>query len=358
LNEEPTQPELNNHLKLLLGQAMDDERDKVLVHRKNCYIHLSRQGTVSISWPISGGDSSSHLNLQTWPKLFQGAYLSIAMKALAESGVLLELGNLSAGKADMLRRAISFHEMEQSRLQLRELAALMVRYMMSMNHHDSGESSELVQFFSYMRHVLGVPSAKQEIREQIDDVLGIVQAQYMEEQKKIKRREVTERMEQLIRKKRAAMNKESKRRWFEIGIAAVTTLTLPSLIVASLFGMNVPGIPQYAWWNLVGATIGITGVLLIVVMVICWCYFVDKSKTKRALQKVVPCWKNQRPSTVSVDSNAWGSSRYSTEFRERRSHCMPTVSMDLQQMEEGSQRSFSVDGVRRKSMMWVLESEN
>jgi hypothetical protein len=28
--------------------------------------------------------------------------------------------------------------------------------------------------------VLGTPSAKQEIREQIDDVLGIVESQYME----------------------------------------------------------------------------------------------------------------------------------------------------------------------------------
>jgi len=49
-----------------------------------------------------------------------------------------------------------------------------------------------------MRKVLGVPEARQEIREEIQDVLGIVESGYMEEQRR-----------QLREEKRAAKQREN-----------------------------------------------------------------------------------------------------------------------------------------------------
>jgi len=87
-----------------------------------------------------------------------------------------------------------------------------------------------------MSQVLGIPSIKQELREQIDDVLEVLQSQYMEvgvgckgmiiileflmwpyipqELKKIKQQEVMNRMEKLLFKKRVKQRKENRRRWY------------------------------------------------------------------------------------------------------------------------------------------------
>lgn len=194
--------------------------------------------------------------------------------------MLSELGYLSMEKADMLRTDISFDDMEKSRSRLRELAAMMVRYTLSMSSNDCGGRSEYTHFFSDLRHVLGTPLAKQEIRKQIGVVLGIVESQYMEEQKKIKRREMVAQMEQRVRKKQADKRKETKRRRFEIAFAAITAITLPVLIVANLFGMNVPYLPEWDFWPLAGGIISISLLVVVLLLVLWWFAFRNKSKAK------------------------------------------------------------------------------
>ncbi|ELR15492.1 uncharacterized protein ACA1_067270, partial [Acanthamoeba castellanii str. Neff] len=170
-------------------------------------------------------------------------------------------------KADMLRTDISFDDMEKSRSRLRELvrAAMMVRYTLSMSSNDCGGRSEYTHFFSDLRHVLGTPLAKQEIRKQIGVVLGIVESQYMEEQKKIKRREMVAQMEQRVRKKQADKRKETKRRRFEIAFAAITAITLPV---------------QWDFWPLAGGIISISLLVVVLLLVLWWFAFRNKSKAK------------------------------------------------------------------------------
>lgn len=332
-------------------EGMDYGRDKILVHRKNRYIGLSREGTVCISWPTSA--ENRYFDVQTWPKLFQGIYLILGMQAHAESAVLSELGYLSMGQADMLRTDTSFDEMEKYRFQLRELAAMMVRYTLSMSSDDCGGRSEYAHFFSDLRHVLGTPSAKQEIREQIDDVLAIVESQYMEEQKKIKRREMVEQMEQLVRKKESGKTKEAKRRRFEIAVAAITAITLPILMAAGLFGMNVPNLPEWDFWPLVGGLVGISFLLLIVLLVLWWFAFRNKTKAKEQNRKIKKGLSKlpHKGSELVRKSMEWNSrSRFSMGTRPSEDHRPTSIDLrrgDLQYHHEEDERrrtqSFSLD---------------
>lgn len=51
----------------------------MLVHRQNRYIGISREGSVALSWPTD--DSNVQFERVTWPKLFQGVYLILALHA-------------------------------------------------------------------------------------------------------------------------------------------------------------------------------------------------------------------------------------------------------------------------------------
>lgn len=73
---------------------------------------------------------------------------------------------------------------------------------------------------------------------------------------------------------------------FEIAVAAVTAITLPILITASLFGMNVEGVPQYEFWPLVGVLAGICFCLLILLLIVWWVFFRNKSKSKEKNKRI------------------------------------------------------------------------
>ena len=69
----------------------------------------------------------------------------------------------------------------------------MVLYTLSMSHDDCGGSFEYAHFYHKLRQVLGVPSAKEEIRKSVGDILSFVESEYQEEEKKLRRRELTDR---------------------------------------------------------------------------------------------------------------------------------------------------------------------
>jgi hypothetical protein len=78
---------LGRHLKKAFGQRnrpppvkkAGSRLDQMLVHRQNRYIGISREGSVALSWPTD--DSNVQFERVTWPKLFQGVYLILALHA-------------------------------------------------------------------------------------------------------------------------------------------------------------------------------------------------------------------------------------------------------------------------------------
>jgi len=286
LNSAPTPQTLSEHLLHLrfglnqLTQLPSESKEFIqnedFVRGDNCYIGLSREGTVCLSWPMKEGE-----DIQKWPDLFQGIYLILALAAYAESEALVRLGMLAAEKAvTLLQTTHTFEEMENCRAQLRELASVMVRYMLSLCSCDCGGSTDYAQFFFSMSQVLGIPSIKQELREQIDDVLEVLQSQYMEELKKIKQQEVMNRMEKLLFKKRVKQRKENRRRWYRVIISAIIAASMPALILVSLFCMNVSSFPEYGWWNVTGFLLALSGVQIILMIILSYLFFLKRNKGK------------------------------------------------------------------------------
>lgn len=95
---------------------------------------------------------------------------------------------------------------------------------------------------------------------------------------------------------------------FEVAIAAITAVTIPPLVVASLFGMNVPGVPQYPFWPTVGVLLGISGASLIVLLLIWWFFFRTKSKKQYVLNKRIKAHTSSL-STQASSSNPYHNNR-------------------------------------------------
>jgi len=108
LNKEPSEEALNEylfHLRRSFGQKNRPPPNsagvlgRVLVWRRNKYIGVSREGTVSMSWPIPGNDETYAFEVNYWHKKFQGLFLILALHVHGEKLVFEELSDLAATQA-------------------------------------------------------------------------------------------------------------------------------------------------------------------------------------------------------------------------------------------------------------------
>lgn len=135
--------------------------DCILRPRSNRYIGMSREGTVSLSWPTDSNPNDYEIT--RWHKVFLGIYLLLATHVQGEKAILLELSNVSAHAGTLLKR-ITVHEevgefgqskeeIVNLRKDLESLATLMTRYTLQMSSDDCGGLSEYVDFLSALRKV-------------------------------------------------------------------------------------------------------------------------------------------------------------------------------------------------------------
>jgi len=174
------------HLKRAFGQKNRPPPavaiGKVMIWRKNRYIGTSREGTVSLSWPTS--PSREDFEVQNWHKKFQGIYLTLFLYVLGERMVFLELSDLASSQAEKLRfrEDTNLTEMKHCRDVMRNLATRMVRYTLSMCS-DVGGISEYSEFFSVIRQMFSVPDLRNELSNELKDVLAAVESNYLEEER-------------------------------------------------------------------------------------------------------------------------------------------------------------------------------
>jgi len=252
------------------GSTGRQRLDHILVHRLNRYIGISREGTLALSWPTD--DADLHFEAHTWPKLFQGVYLILCLHARGEAGVLAELSHLSATAAEHLglesiMMGDTLEKLEKNRTQLRYLAVLLINYSLGMSSDDCGGLSEYSDFFATMRQVLRIPETRQEIREEIHDVLGIVEGGYLEEQRRQNQEEKRAARKKEKKRYQQDREKDSQKRRVEILVSIIGAITLPLIIVSGIFGMNLPDLPVLSFWPLLLVTTAASILLLVILLV-------------------------------------------------------------------------------------------
>jgi len=235
----------------------------VLVSRLNRYIGISREGSVCISWPTNLGDPTD-FELTKWHKKFQGVYLLLSLHAHGERSVLYELSDLAASQAEALKIVtsdINFQEMKQSRQKLRELAAIMARYTLSMSSDDCGGSSEYAEFFTTLRNVFGIKLLRDELSQELKDVLAVVEANYMEEERR--QRDEAESARRKNREMQTTLRQQRDRQeqQFSMLISIIGAFTLPFVLMSGIFGMNLVDLPHVSFGPLLMITLAVSFVL-------------------------------------------------------------------------------------------------
>ncbi len=177
--------------------------------------------------------------------------------------VLYELSELAALQAEHLKlfsAEANFEEIKTSRQKLRELAALMVRYTLSMSSNDCGGTSDYSEFFTTMRQVYlfnlvlsrsisdkgssllivfiyGIPELRAELSAELKDVLAVIESNYLEEERR--ERDIIEAARKKAEEEANAEKEEKERqdRQVQTLLSLIGSFTLPFVVIAGIFGM-------------------------------------------------------------------------------------------------------------------------
>jgi len=242
--------------------------DRVLVPRMNRYIGISREGIACMTWTTEYAGTS--FDVSTWHRKFQGIYLILSLHAHGERAVLEELGSLAASYADNMQLELdkaTMQEIESSRKQMKELATMVARFTISMSSDDCGGLSEYSEFFTTLRQTFDIPHHRAELREELQDTFSLLESNYLEERRRLKLEEQKEERLEKDRVRNMRMQKEAEKHRYETIISSISSVTIPPILVASLFGMNLPDLPQPKFWPLLGIVFAISLVALVVQLV-------------------------------------------------------------------------------------------
>jgi len=253
---------------------------RVLVWRRNKYIGLSREGTVSMSWPISGNEETFTFEVNHWHKKFQGLYLVLALHVMGEKVVFEELSELAAIQAENLTTDSTFEQMQRQRNRLRDLASVMTRYTVSMSSSDCGGTTEYSEFFISLREVFGVPELREELSGELKDVLAVVESNYLEEERRQRDAEEEQRRTRNEILQKIKKDRSSHRQRFEIMLSIFGSITAPFVIVSGIWGMNLRNLPQLDFYVLILIT-SCSSILILIFLSLMLMYRNLKMKLRR-----------------------------------------------------------------------------
>eukprot|EP01125_Pyxidicula_operculata_P013717 TRINITY_DN4554_c1_g2_i1.p1 TRINITY_DN4554_c1_g2~~TRINITY_DN4554_c1_g2_i1.p1 ORF type:complete len:863 (+),score=206.77 TRINITY_DN4554_c1_g2_i1:1688-4276(+) len=221
--------------------------ERVLQPRRNRYIAMSREGTVSLSWPTTKPAQHDY-EIRYWPTQFQGIYCALATHVHGEKLILSQLSTFSATTGKTLRKIMQsnskgsdINEVERVRQEILSYVMLVTQYTLQMSSDDCGGYTEYVQFFTAARNVFAINNQRQELNTELREVLQIVESNFNEEQRKLKKQE-----------QHARQLAENRKARFEMIVGAGTSITLPVMVISSVFGMNNSDTPiDVSWYTLI-----------------------------------------------------------------------------------------------------------
>jgi hypothetical protein len=328
----------------------------------NRYLSSSAEGSLCVCWPLNGGDEvQAQREAEDYVDEFMEIYLPIGERCYAERLVYTALGMLSARYVDALDLAhqpgfddedkedvVDGEEQPEQQVgghhgqtimghcrRLRQLATAMVRVTLHSDSCFHSHNPRYASFAEEMRHRLGSSQAKAEIREQIEDLLAIVESVHDEQQKVAWHKEQKEAKQAYKMERQRLALQERNRRRVEIIFVTLSVAGVPMFVLTNLFSMNVPDIPQIDFWIMVGILCAIGGGFLTFMILVWFFCFRNKvksrEKTRRVAQKIV-----EMPTTVrkSLDFNRTSMSRQSEDLEEGR---RPT-SIDLLLSQRGAKK--------------------
>eukprot|EP01112_Ceratiomyxa_fruticulosa_P003287 TRINITY_DN13656_c0_g2_i1.p1 TRINITY_DN13656_c0_g2~~TRINITY_DN13656_c0_g2_i1.p1 ORF type:complete len:338 (-),score=72.33 TRINITY_DN13656_c0_g2_i1:133-1083(-) len=252
--------------------------DQILVPRLNRHIGISREGIVCITWSTDANAKVMNFDVCKWHKKFQGIYLILSLHAFGERSVLEELSTLAAFQADNMKleagtgvgmRGVDMDSIQKSRNEMKELATLVARFTISMSSDDCGGPSEYSEFFTTLRRVFGIPTKRAELREELQDTLALLESSYLEERRRLKVEEQREEKADRERIRKIRLMKESHKHKYDTMFSAISSLTIPAVLLSSLFGMNISGLPDIKFWQML-ILIGVISLIALVVQLICF----------------------------------------------------------------------------------------
>lgn len=211
------------------------ENLEIIQQRANRTISLSRSGVLSLSYGYSQQDMS------TWFQKFFGIYSFLTTHVLGEKNMLKLLSTLSAESGYLLRKIRESHTLSDIayyRKSLFNLAVLMTRYTIEMSSDDCGGLDDYNEYFSKLRKVFNIREQRVELREEIHDVLTLVESTYHEGQRFFASlAEETEKDIKFIKRQLDRVDKQSSN-IFGTFVAILTSISLPFVLMSGIFGMN------------------------------------------------------------------------------------------------------------------------
>jgi len=198
-------------------------------------------------------------NFFTWLKL---ACCCCCTKRISRKAALLENQMLANKISEIQAFKKGIRELQILRRELLSLATLMTRYTIQMSSDDCGGVTEYIEFFLALRQVFRIRQQREELQEEIRDVLNLVESSYLEEQRKLAEIEKNKKQIEKKLEKGKKDEKDAKQKRFERVVAVLSIIFLPTILVAGVYGMNIPDLPRVQFWPLMGITIALSAMIL------------------------------------------------------------------------------------------------
>lgn len=219
----------------------DSGPDVVLAPRANRRLALSREGTVSLSWPLKDTDpdeaaANTAFEHKDWSLRFVGGstlgiYLLLCLLVRAQHLALQRLATRSLATAEKLSDREALKD-PKKREGLVDLARLVAQYSLTVASGDCGGVTEYSLFFRGLRQVLGIEHQLRETREGVTGLLELVDTE-VERDKSDRDRDKGDR------------DRRFQGFATELGIIAVAFAT-----VSGVMGANVPNLKMLGIWVL------------------------------------------------------------------------------------------------------------
>jgi hypothetical protein len=240
--------------------------DKFLSLRANRHVGLAREGSICISW--LQGETGARFELENWPEKWQGIYFYLCLHVHGERAVLEEISHMTATEADELGLGVpgDIPQIQFTRMRLRRLAGVMMRYTLSMSSDDCGGLSEYSEFFTSLRECFGIPQTRAEIDDELSHVMSLVESSYIEERRKADVENKRKARQLQNERKKLQKMKDAEQRRLDITVSVLGSLTLPLLLAAGVWGMNNHDLPQVPFWYVVGGALMVSFVMCTVLV--------------------------------------------------------------------------------------------
>lgn len=212
------------------------KRERDYEVRGNRWYTIAREGAASLSWLDEERESQEFD--ETWCTRWAGVYKLLVLQAISEQVTLSRLEQAASGvviRLNLSQATTQSLEFRAQRDDVKKLTALMVRYSLAMSAEDCGGVTDYADLFSNIRQTLRTPKLRDELRKDLQEVLGLVELLHSEELA------AEERMQTLHDRKQTALERQMNQIIF-----AVT----PALFLTAFFGMNNDDLPKTVsyWW--------------------------------------------------------------------------------------------------------------